>query len=165
MASRHRSPLRFFRIADRRHPIFDGTGSFLNGNRWNSKGRRIVYTAETYAGALLEMLVHCNIGYIPHTHAWIEIFAPEKISVERVDPGEIPGWDAADMAQSRAYGDRWHEEERSAILLVPSVVTGGIESNALLNQDHPDFRLLKASDPRDVAWDRRLLEQRAALQS
>jgi RES domain-containing protein len=51
---------------------------------------------------------------------------------------------------------------RSAILLVPSVVTGGVESNAILNQDHPEFPLIQASAPRDVAWDRRLLENRVS---
>lgn len=159
MASRHKSSLRLFRIADRRHPLFDGTGSYLYGNRWNSKGRRIIYTAETYAGALLEMLVHCNIGIFPRTHAWIEIATSEKIGIERVEAGDIPGWDAADMLASRAFGDRWHKEMRTAILQVPSVVTAGIETNALINQDHPDFARLEASDPRDVAWDRRLFQR------
>ncbi len=161
MASRHRGPFRFFRIADRRHPLFDGTGSYLHGNRWNSKGRRVIYTAESYAGALLEMLVHCSIGYFPRTHAWIAISAPEKINIERVQAADLPGWDAADLKASRAFGDRWHQEQRSAILLVPSVVTAGIEANALLNQDHPDFRLLKADDPKDVLWDRRLFGRSA----
>jgi RES domain-containing protein len=163
MASPPRGPLKLFRIADRRHPLFDGMGSYARGNRWNSKGRRMIYTAETYAGALLEMLVHCNIGYIPHTHVWIEIMVPETVSIERVEVGQIPGWDSADLRACRAFGDRWHQEQRSVILLVPSVVTAGIESDAIVNQDHPEFRRMKASAPRDVAWDRRLLEARAAL--
>ncbi|MGH8336162.1 MAG: RES family NAD+ phosphorylase, partial [Gammaproteobacteria bacterium] len=54
--------MRAFRIADRRHPLLDGLGAFLNGGRWNSKGRRVIYSSETYAGALLEILAHANIG-------------------------------------------------------------------------------------------------------
>lgn len=161
MAFRLRGPLRLFRIADRRHPLFDGMGSYAHGNRWNSRGKRMIYTAETYAGSLLEILVHCNIGTIPRTHAWIEISAPQQVSVERIEVERVPGWDAADMIASRAFGDRWHRERRSAILLVPSVVTAGIESNAILNQDHPQFPLIQASDPRDVPWDRRLFETRS----
>jgi RES domain-containing protein len=164
MASPLRGPLHLFRIADRRHPLFDGMGSFAHGNRWNSRGRRVIYTAETYAGALLEMLAHCNIGIIPRTHAWIEISAPEKISVERLDAGSISGWNGDNLTPTRTFGDQWHAEKRSAILLVPSVVTAGIESNALVNQDHPDFRLMQASDPREVLWDRRLFERAADLQ-
>ena len=45
--------MRAFRIADRRHPIFDGTGAKLTGGRWNSPGRPVIYAAETFAGALL----------------------------------------------------------------------------------------------------------------
>lgn len=123
----------------------------------------MIYAAETYAGALLEMLVHCSIGAIPRTHAWIEISAPEKVSVERVEARQLPGWNRGDMLASRAFGDCWYREMRSAVLLVPSVVTAGIESNALVNQDHPEFRLLEAGDPQEVAWDSRLFEQRARL--
>jgi RES domain-containing protein len=32
----------------------------LHGARWNSPERRVVYAAETYAGALLEILVHAS---------------------------------------------------------------------------------------------------------
>ena len=57
--------MRAFRIADRRHPIFDGTGAKLNGGRWNSPGRPVIYAAETFAGGLLEALVHANLGRVP----------------------------------------------------------------------------------------------------
>lgn len=156
MASPPRGPLRAFRIADRRHPLFDGTGSFLHGSRWTSKGKRVIYAAETYAGALLEILVHSNLGYPPRSHAWIEILIPDEVSVERVTPEEVPGWDGPDMLASREFGDRWHIERRSAVLRVPSVVTGGVEHNILIHQDHADLRLIRASEQREVQWDRRL---------
>ena len=72
MVSPRSAPLRAYRIADRRHPIFDGGGSFLNGSRWNTRGRHIIYAAETYAGALLELLAHSNLGRAPRNHAFIE---------------------------------------------------------------------------------------------
>ena len=61
--------LRAYRIADRRHKIFDGQGASLLGGRWNSPGRRVIYAAETYAGAMLEALVHANIGRLPKTQS------------------------------------------------------------------------------------------------
>ncbi len=76
-----------FRIADRRHPIFDGT---LTGGRWNSPGRPVIYAAETFAGALLEVLVHANLGRVPRTHALIEIAIPESVSIEMAYPDGIP---------------------------------------------------------------------------
>ena len=53
-----------YRIADARHPIFDGTGAMLRGGRWNSIGQRVIYAAESYAGAMLEILVHANLGVL-----------------------------------------------------------------------------------------------------
>lgn len=84
MASRRSGPLRAFRVADRRHPLFDGSGAALHGGRWNSPGRRVIYAAQTYAGALLETLVHANIGRIPKHQAWIEILVPADIAIEEM---------------------------------------------------------------------------------
>src|SRR4051794_22561707 len=102
-------PDRAFRIADRRHPIFNGSGAYRSGARWNSPGRRIIYAAESYPGALLEILVHSRIGKLPRTQAWIEIEIPADVSVERFDGN------AADTALVRIIGDRWHEERQSLI--------------------------------------------------
>jgi RES domain-containing protein len=145
-----------FRIADRRFPIFDGTGARLLGGRWNSPGRSVIYTAETYAGALLEVLVHSSLGRVPKTHAAIEISIPSSVAVESLDGLSLPGWDAAEQAASRAFGDEWLSTKRSAVLLVPSAVLRGREHNVLINAEHPDFPLVVASEPEDVQWDRRL---------
>jgi RES domain-containing protein len=153
MASRS-EPLRAWRVADSRHPLFDGTGALLHGARWNSPGRRIVYAAETYAGALLETLVHAS-GRIPHRQAYIEILIPADVRVEIVSPHHVQGWDAGDLEASRRFGDRWYDERRSAVLLVPSVVTR-VERNVLIHQEHPDFARIRASQPRPVLWDDRL---------
>ena len=112
--------MRAFRIADRRFPIFDGTGARLIGGRWNSPGRPVIYAAETYAGALLEVLVHSNLGRVPKTHAAIEISIPNSIAVESVDGRSLPAWDAEDQMASRALGDQWLRENRSAVLMVPA---------------------------------------------
>ena len=69
-------PERAIRIADGRYPLVDGTGAFLQGARWNSPGRRVIYASESYAGALLETLVHSRIGKLPRHHMWIEIEIP-----------------------------------------------------------------------------------------
>ena len=143
-------PDRAFRIADRRHPIFDGTGAYRSGARWNSPGRRVIYAADSYPGAVLEILVHSRIGKLPRTQAWIEIGIPADVSLERFE-GKAP-----EASLARSLGDAWHEERRSLILLVPSVVTAGISLNVLINQEHPEFSRLKASKPREVIWDERL---------
>jgi RES domain-containing protein len=110
---------RVFRIADRRHEIFDGTGAFLNGARWNSPGRRIIYTADTFAGAILEILVHTRIVKVPRTQMWIEVEIPADVSIEELTPEQLPGWDAEESIEARDFGDRWHQDRRSPILIVP----------------------------------------------
>jgi RES domain-containing protein len=148
-------PLLAYRIADGRHPLFDGTGASLYGARWNSPGRPVIYAATTYAGAMLEILVHAGIGSVPRHTQWIEIKIPAGVSRECPEPAAFPGWDDEDCLASRAFGDAWLSELRSAVLLVPSVVTRR-ERNLLINPAHPDFPLLVASAPLPVQWDRRL---------
>lgn len=145
-----------FRIADRRFSIFDGTGARIAGGRWNSPGRPVIYAAETFAGSVLEVLVHSNLGRVPRTHAAVEITIPDGVSREVVRSDAVQGWDAEDQIVSRLYGDQWLEELRTAVLLTPSVVTRGRERNVLLNPEHPEFKRITASEPEDVVWDERL---------
>jgi len=149
-----------FRIADQRHPILDGMGTFLQGSRWISPGRRVIHAAETYTASLLEMLVHCNTGRIPKTQSWIEITCPARYGTAEIKAGEVPDWNGFDIRRTRALGDKWYEERRSLVLLVPSVVTAGVERNVLINQDHPGFRYVRASKPAAVIWDSRLFQLR-----
>jgi RES domain-containing protein len=93
MAFRLKEPLRAYRIADSRREVFDGSGAATFGGRWNSPGRRVIYASETYAGALLEKLVHTNIGRIPSTQSWVEIVVPAGFVVEEVKQDDLAGWD------------------------------------------------------------------------
>ncbi|MGA2215908.1 MAG: RES domain-containing protein [Bryobacteraceae bacterium] len=144
-----------YRIADRRHKIFEGEGAALLGGRWNSPGRRVIYAAETYAGAMLELLASANIGRMPKHHVWIEILIGEDVSVDEVDAGALRRWDAPDQRTSRMFGDTWYAEKRSTVLIVPSAVVR-MERNVVINQEHPGFRKLRASAPKPVVWDQRL---------
>jgi RES domain-containing protein len=145
-------PLLAYRIADGRRPLFDGTGASLYGARWNSPGRPVIYAATTYAGAMLEVLVHAGINSVPrHTH-WIEINIPPGVTRECLEPNAFPGWDDENCVVSRAFGDAWLSEQRSAALLVPSVVTRR-ERNLLINPAHPDFPRIVATAPSPVEWD------------
>jgi len=148
-----------FRIADRRHPIFDATGAMLKGARWNSPGKRILYAAESYAGAVLETLVHANLGSLPKTLASVTIHIPDDVPLEALQPSALANWSAEDLHASRCFGDLWIDEQRSAVLLVPSVVLQGRERNVLLNPAHPDFPRIHADAPEPVLWDPRLFSR------
>jgi RES domain-containing protein len=154
MAFRRSGPLRAFRIADMRHAIFDGTGAMLYGARWNSPGRRIIYAAETYGGALLEILVHAS-GGVPRSQGYVEIEIPSGLSIEEITQDDVPRWDSRSFEAAQAFGDRWYDERRTPVLIVPSVVTR-VERNVLINQQHPEFPLVQASQAVPVPWDARL---------
>jgi RES domain-containing protein len=148
------------RIASSKHPIFDGTGASRFGARWNSPGRRIIYTADSFAGAMLEKLVHLNINRIPASESWIECPIPEDVSIDILDMVGLPGWDQEDQRVPRAYGDEWFDAKRSMVLVVPSIVTRSRSFNLLINQEHSEFHKLKPTSPQLVEWDQRLFSLR-----
>jgi RES domain-containing protein len=159
MASRYKGPLKAFRIARAKFPIFDGAGAALAGARWSTKGQRVIYAADSYAGALLEILVHSNLGRVPRGFSWIEIRIPARVAIEEITAGDLPGWDERDCAVSQKFGSRWFVEMRSAVLVVPSVPASAMGRNILINQNHPQFRFISASRPRSVIWDQRLFRR------
>ena len=144
-----------YRIADARHPIFDPTDAMLRGGRWNSIGQRVIYAAESYAGAMLEVLVHANLSVPPKNHGVVRITIPERLHIETVEPSALVGWDSEDLTVSREFGDTWLREMRTAVLRVPSVTTEGRENNVLINPLHPQFSKISVSEREPIHWDSR----------
>ena len=126
------------------------------GGRWNSPGLAVIYGATTSAGAMLEVLVHTRIGKVPKTHVCVEAFVPTGVLIETIGLKMLAkGWDNQESTTAREFGDRWIREERTAVLLAPSVVTGEVE-NVLINPAHRDAHKIRVSKPRPVIWDNRL---------
>ena len=151
--------MKLYRIADGRHRVFDSAGAMLHGGRWNSPGRPVIYASESLSCARIELLVRLPLGRLPPSHRWIEITIPDDLDIETLAPDALPEWNASDYTASRAFGDRWLDERRSVALLVPSLAAPG-EHNVLINPEHPDFSLLRASDERELVWDERLFQRR-----
>jgi len=150
--------VQIFRIADGRHPLWDGTGAALIGGRWNSPGKPVIYGSLTYSCAMLEILAHANTGRIPVTQRYIIVDVPDGVSVENRDERTLPvDWDAENSSTARNFGDQWLNEARSAILIVPSVISR-LDRNVLVNPRHPDAKSLIISESREVIWDKRLFK-------
>lgn len=145
-----------YRIGDPagRFPIFDATGSRIRAGRWNTRATPMIYASEHYATAMLETLAGAS-GILPPNQFWIEITIDAGIAHEVFSAAHHPGWDAPSRRVSRAYGETWRREARSAILIVPSYVAR-IERNVLINPDHPDFPRIRPSLAQPVWWDGRL---------
>lgn len=116
-----------------------------------------IYTGTSFAVCLVEVLVHANRKTPPSAARCVEAVVPEDVSRETFDPTRHPGWDdPRDTAIARAFGRAWIEERRSALLLVPSVVTGGRDGNAVVNPDHPDAARILVGPETPVTLDPRL---------
>jgi RES domain-containing protein len=145
-----------YRLAKRRYPVYDGSGAALEGARWNSPGRTLIYASEHYATTLLEKLVHAGRTQLPGIHHAAAIDIPDDLLAERFDPRAVPGWDAEESASARAYGDEWHASGRSAVLVVPSLPGQPIERNFIINPAHPDAAHIRVGPTFEVIWDGRL---------
>jgi RES domain-containing protein len=58
----------------------------LHGGRWNSVGQRVIYAAESYAGAMLEVFVHASLSVPPKNHRVVRISVPDQVKIETVTP-------------------------------------------------------------------------------
>lgn len=135
-------------------PIFDAMGSTLAPGRWNMPSSPMVYTSEHFSTAMLEKLAHGG-GRVPPNQHYIEITIPSDLSYEMLNEAGLPGWADEDAMAARAYGDKWHQERRSLILIVPSVVAR-VDKNILINPNHPQFGRIVHGLHHPVWWDARL---------
>jgi RES domain-containing protein len=134
--------------------MFDGMGATLVSGRWHTaRGRPLIYACASYSSALLERLVAFRGWGPPPTLRWVEITVPAGVSTESLDATTLPGWSALDYAVSQPFGDRWLDERRSAVLIVPSAVAQPVERNILINPQHLEFRRITHTGPTPVLWD------------
>jgi RES domain-containing protein len=152
----YRDPLRAYRIVRKGFPVFDGTGAFRRGGRWTSPGRYVIHAAETYALAVLENLVHFNAGELPPNLVYVELTLPIEVSREVLKPTALRGWKKPYPNKvSEAYGDVWYDEQRSAVLIVPSMLSPR-ECNLVINQQHTDSRKIEVSAAKPARLDHRI---------
>lgn len=136
---------------------FTGDGSFAFDGRWHSAGTRMVYTAESFSLATLEVLVQIPDRRKFSNYVVISCSFPEVL-VEELDISHLPAdwFETPGPAALQRIGDLWIREKRSAVLRVPSAVTR-IESNYLINPQHEDFASIDIGEPRPLDLDVRLV--------
>lgn len=106
------------------------------------------------------MLVHANRTAPPSAARFVEAIVPDDVSREVFDPAAHPGWDdPLNTAVAQAFGRKWLEERRSALLIVPSVVTSGRDTNAVVNPDHPDATRISVGPETLASFDPRLFRR------
>lgn len=138
---------------------FSGEGARLYGGRWNPKGVSIIYTAQTQALAVLEMMVQDEA--LAARYVMIAAQVPDALAIERIEARSLPaGWRSMRRLETlREIGAEWARSRRSAVLAVPSAVIPA-ETNFLLNPVHPEFKRIRIGKAAAFRLDPRMLAKR-----
>lgn len=125
--------------------------------RWNSTGRKVVYTAESIPLAFLENMVRRKGVGFNTDFATMIIEIPDKLTIEKVDPARLPpGWrDFHDYSKCQPFGDDWYDKGDAAVLKVPSAVLPEAH-NFVLNTLHRDFKMIKIVKTTELIPDERI---------
>lgn len=142
-----------FRIAHKKYAE-NLSVSGLSG-RWNSDGKRVLYTSENISLALLENMVY-RVGTGFNDDFKILIIAVPNEGIELLD-SKLPGnWrDVESYHELQKMGDDWYDSQKSMMLKVPSSVLPE-NFNIVINTTHLDFKEVKLIDVVDYEPDERL---------
>ena len=100
--------MRVFRLSREKYANdLSGKGAAIFGNRWNSKGIEMLYTAESRALAMAEVLVHLSLANLPDDYMMIEIEIPDSIQVEILNFNSLSeNWNSNPLnPQTQGFGD------------------------------------------------------------
>lgn len=139
------------------YPSLSGEGGLQFAARWHSAGHRIVYLAESPAGALIEVLAHLELGPAdwPRSYHLLQAELPAKLRVLTLDPSKIGNWQS-NLDATRKIGDDWLRAGHSALARVPSAILPETW-NVLLNPDHEDASRVSIVKIRLAEYDPRLV--------
>jgi len=128
-----------------------------NEARWNSKGRYVIYTAQSRSLACLENLVHRKGLGLSVPFSVITIKIPDNTKVEIVELSSLPkDWNLLKNYHfCQKIGESWSANKTSLLLKVPSSIINE-ESNFLINPLHPEFASIKIISTKIFTFDERL---------
>lgn len=127
--------------------------------RWNSEGKKVLYTAESVSLAYLETLHHRRgLGFNRDFRIMV-IYLPSSATFLDITPSQLP----KDWRSFRNYeacqriGNAWLEGAEHLCLRVPSAVVPE-NRNVIIHTLHPDYKKVKLVETLDFMPDERLEE-------
>jgi len=152
---------RVYRILRKRfgQHSFNGEGAYRFGGRWSSPGTRLAYTAEHLSLAMIEYFVHVDLDEAPADLVLASADVPDSVSRSILSPKILPAnWRQTPAPlELAAIGDRFVDDGRAAILIVPSALAPS-ESNWLINPHHPAAAKLRLLEAEPFTYDHRFFE-------
>jgi len=125
--------------------------------RWNSDGKKVLYTAESISLAYLETLAHRKgLGFNKDFKIMV-IKIPSNAEIQTVESAELSkSWrDFRNYSDCQKIGNAWFDDDENLCLKVPSAVVPE-NWNVVINTFHKDFKKVKLIDVLDFEPDDRL---------
>jgi|TARA_R110002110_G_scaffold209970_3_gene422400 RES domain-containing protein len=148
--------MRVFRLSKLKYAQeFNGKGAAKFGNRWNSKGVEIIYTAESRALAMAEVVVHVSLATLPKDFVMIEIDIPESLSFNLLKSKDLrEDWNShPHTSHTQQLGDDFVDSKDFCVCKVPSAVVKG-DFNYLINPHHKDAKRIKIKSVTTFPFDK-----------
>ena len=151
--------MRVFRLSRKKYAkTLSGKGAAMFGNRWNSKGVEMIYTADSRALAMAEVAVHLSIAKLPKDYMMLEIEIPKSVSICELKKRPKKGWnDNPPTSISQELGDAFIRDSAFGVIKVPSAVVQG-DFNYLINPYHKDFKKIEIMSAATFPFDTRMFK-------
>jgi RES domain-containing protein len=133
-----------------------GNGGAIYGSRWNSPGRRLLYTSEYISLSILESLVHLDRNFIPDQFL-LHIGIPDIKNAKQIANGKIKKDWRHNIGYTQWIGDQFIISREAFALKVPSAIVEE-EHNLLLNPLHAEFKRVKIIKTELLQLDKRLFQ-------
>jgi len=125
--------------------------------RWNSDGKKVLYTAEIISLAYHETLAHRKgLGFNKNLKIMV-IKIPSNAEIQTVESSDLSkSWrDFRNYYDCQKIGNAWFDADEKLCLKVPSAVVPE-NWNVVINTFHKDFKKVKLIDVLDFEPDDRL---------
>lgn len=138
------------------HVDLSGNGGRYSHSRWSVRGPRLVFLAESPAGAMLEVLAHLPFaeGLLPDEYNLLRIEVADDCSKRHLNPPRGRAW-KDNLALTQRIGSTWLGSRETALARVPSAILPATW-NWLLNPEHPDASLVRIESVIRERFDTRL---------
>ncbi|HAL81790.1 MAG TPA: RES domain-containing protein [Mucilaginibacter sp.] len=125
--------------------------------RWNPNEVNMICTASSRSLACLENAVHRSQAGLSHLYNIMTIEVPEPIKSKMILLDDLTAnWtDYDQMYITQSLGEKWVNENETAILQVPSSIISE-EVNYLINPNHKDFEKIKVIKNQPFVFDKRI---------
>ncbi len=149
-----------YRLANKKYSEdLTGTGAEITGGRWNFKGTKLLYTADSRALCMSEIAVHTPVGIMPQDYYLITIEIPDFSQMKLIEPETLPkDWRKFPYSKStQELGENLIKSNEYLYIKVPSAVVQG-DYNILINPLHADFEKVKIIKTEKFNFDERLFK-------